>query len=340
MAKATDSASFFDAPVVDLARRQPLTCAAVVRTIGRISGRTCPVCGLQLRAVPSTVRRIDMNTDEVRHDPLTGVVSIHPDQRDKPFPVVRRTLPDPGGRCVFCALAAASVNDTNDIRNGDDVSHLQRNSPYSFVIANRWSPFGPSGGAELVITRRHVTDFESLRVDESEDFLAALLEVRARHRDKFRRTLAFVNVGLEVNGTQPHLHGQVVSTNLDVAAPMAMTVTAASLDTDVSLAQQHGLVINDSSETVTYVAWAPTTTGEIRITSQNPETLATALHVTLTDLVQAFGALAYNIVLLEGPRLVAQVLPRFTAVGVLPPYFGMAVIMIPPADVAAALRHQ
>lgn len=184
-----------------------------------------------------------MNTDEVRHDPLTGVVSIHPDQRNKPFPVVRRTLPGPGGRCVFCELAAASVSDQNDIRNGDHVSHLQRISPHSFVIANRWSPFGPSGGAELVITRRHVTDFESLQAGESGDFLAALLEVRARHHDEFRRTLAFVNVGLEVNGTQPHLHGQVVSTNFDVPAPVATTVIANSLDKDVALAHEHGLVI-------------------------------------------------------------------------------------------------
>lgn len=111
-------------------------------------------------------------------------------------------------------------------------------------------------------------------------------------------------------------------------------------DKDISLAHQHGLVIIDSSKVVTYVAWTLTTTGEIRIIAQDPRTLATALHVALTDLGDTIGALDYKIVLLEGPRLVAQVLPRFTAVGVLPPYFGMAVIIIPPAGVAAALRHQ
>ena len=281
-----------------------------------------------------------MNTDEIRRDPLTGVVSIHPDQRNKPFPVVRRTLPDPGERCVFCGLAAAPVSDTNNIRNGDDISHLQRDSPYSFVIANRWCPFGPGGGADLVIARRHVTDFESLGPDESEDLLTALLEVRARHRAEFRRTLAFVNVGLEVNGTQPHLHGQIVSTNVDVAAPVAMAVTATSLDEDVALAHHHSLVLDESSESVTYVAWAPTTTGEIRVVARDPKNLAQALRAAIAELVQTYGLLAYNIVLLDGPWLVAQLLPRFTAVGVLPPYFGMAVVMIPPSDVADALAHR
>ncbi len=281
-----------------------------------------------------------MSTEELRHDPLTGVLSIHPDQRNKPFPVVRRTLPDPGENCVFCGLAAAPVNENDDIQNGDHLSHLRRNTPHSFVIANRWSPFGPSGGADLVIARRHVTDLESLTLDESADFLAALLEVRTQHRREFRRTLAFVNVGLEVNGTQPHLHGQVVSTNVDASAPVSTMVTATSLDQDESRARQHGLIIHESSDALTYVAWAPTTTGEIRIIAQSPATLAPALHVALTDLVRAYGTLAYNIVLLEGTRLVAQVLPRFTAVGVLPPYFGVAVIMIPPSDVAAALRHR
>jgi diadenosine tetraphosphate (Ap4A) HIT family hydrolase len=278
-----------------------------------------------------------MSTEELRRDSLTGVLSIHPDQHNKPFPVVRRTLPDPGEHCVFCDLAAAPVNENNDIENGDDLSHLQRNSRHSLVIANRWSPFGPLGGADLVIARRHVTDLESLGPDESEDFVTALLEVRARHRDAFRRTLAFVNVGLEVNGTQPHLHGQVVSTNIDAHAPVSIAVTAASLAEDVSRARHDGLVVHDSPDAITYVAWAPTTTGEIRIVAQSPETLAAAVHAALTDLVRAYGTLAYNIVLLEGPRLVAQVLPRFTAVGVLPPYFGIAVIMIPPSDVAAAL---
>ena len=293
--------------------------------------------GLQRHAIASTVRVIDTNTDEIRRDPLTGVVSIHPDQRNKPFPVVRRTLPNPSEHCVFCGLAATPVSETNDIRNGDDVSHLERDSPFSFVIANRWSPFGPAGGADLVITRRHVTDFESLGSDESADVLAALLEVRARHRTEFRRTLAFVNVGLEVNGTQPHLHGQIVSTNVDVTAPVSMTVDATSLDEDIALARQHGLMLKDSSESVSYVAWAPTTTGEIRVVAHDPTNLAQALRAVITDLVHAFGSLAYNIVLLNGPRLVAQILPRFTAVGVLPPYFGMAVIMIPPTDVANAL---
>ena len=295
---------------------------------------------LQRRVATSTVRVIDNNSEEIRRDPLTGVISIHPDQRNKPFPVVRRTLPDPGGHCVFCGLATAPVSDTNDIQNGDDVSHLQRDSPHSFVIANRWSPFGPAGGADLVIARRHVTDFETLSPDESEDVLTALLEGRARHRPAFRRTLAFVNVGLEVNGTQPHLHGQIVSTNVDATAPVAMTVTANSLDEDVALAHHHGLVLNDSSRSVTYVAWAPTTTGEIRVIAQDPKGFAEALHTAITDLVDVYGPLAYNIVLLDGPRLVAQLLPRFTAVGVLPPYFGMAVVMIPPSDVADALAHR
>jgi hypothetical protein len=185
-----------------------------------------------------------------------------------------------------------------------------------------------------------VPDFETLSPDESEDMLVALLEGRARHRTTFQRTLAFVNVGLEVNGTQPHLHGQIVSTNVDVAAPVAISVTATSLDEDLALAHHHGLVLNDSSRSVTYVAWAPTTTGEIRVIAQDPKGFAEALHTAITDLVDVYGPLAYNIVLLDGPRLVAQLLPRFTAVGVLPPYFGMAVVMIPPSDVADALAHR
>ena len=279
-----------------------------------------------------------MDNEELRRDPLTGVRSVHPDQRNKPFPVARRTLPHQPGPCVFCALAAAPVDDHGDIKNGDELSHLEWNGEYTFAITNRWRPFGQASGADLVILRRHATSVEEMSDAEIGEFFGALVERRSRQSEEYARTLAYVNVGLEVNGTQPHLHGQIVGTNVESRGPVAPALTRESLDADSALARDHGVTLDIVRGTHVYVAWAPTTTGEVRVVADDAMTLGLGVREVLTKMTAAFGELSYNVVVLTGPQLVAQVLPRFTAVGVLPPYFGLAVVMIPPEDVARSLR--
>ena len=280
-----------------------------------------------------------MDNQDLRRDPLTGVLSFHPDQRNKPFPITRRTLPELRSPCVFCALATAPVNDCGEILNGEQWTPLKHDNAFTFTIENRWRPFGPTSGADLVIARRHATSVEELTPSEAEEFFEALLEIKTRHQRNFCRTLAYINVGLEVNGTQAHLHGQIVSTNLDTVAPIVTNLTSLSLRDDEELARRHDLVVNVTTGALTYCAWAPTTTGETRVVADDPTALARGVQDTLSRMNRAYGELSYNVVLLVGPSLVAQVLPRFTAVGVLPPYFGLAVIMIAPEDVAAALRR-
>ena len=279
-----------------------------------------------------------MDDQELRRDPLTGVVSIHPDQRNKPFPLVHRTLPELRGPCVFCALAAAPVNDRGKVLNGDQWTTVERDGEFTITIANRWRPFGPTSGADLVIARRHATCLEELARSEVEEFFEVLLEMRARHQRDYRSTLAYVNVGLEVNGTQPHLHGQIVSTNVDTAGPIVANISSSSLRDDEEMARRHGLVVEVAPGAFAYCAWAPTTTGEARVVADDTATLARGVQGTLLRMNEAYGELSYNVVVLVGSSMVAQVLPRFTAVGVLPPYFGLAVVMTAPEEVAAALR--
>ncbi len=273
----------------------------------------------------------------LRRDPVTGCWSIHPDLAHKPFTIAQRHLPEPPGPCVFCALAAEPVDGDGDIRNGDTTSHLAANGDHSFALENRWRPFEAASGAQLVIARRHVTALEDLAAPELEEFLTLLLRLGTRQRRRFQRTLCFVNVGLEVNGTQPHLHGQVISTDLAVDAPWTATFLPDSLDEDVALAREAGLVV-DEDVAVVYCPWAPTASAEVRIVAPDVARLAGALLETLWRLRSVLGEFPYNLVVRDTPSLLAQIVPRVSAVGVLPDYFGLTVVTLAPDEIARDLR--
>ncbi len=273
----------------------------------------------------------------LRRDPLTGCWSYHPDLTHKPFTLARRHLPEPGGPCAFCTLAAEPVEANGSIRNGEQISPLAANGEHAFALENRWRPFEPTSGAQLVIARRHVTALEDLTVPELAEFLTFLLRLGARQGRRFPRTLCFVNIGLEVNGTQPHLHGQVVSTDLAVDAPWTATFTLESLDQDVLQAREAGLVVEEAAA-LTYCPWAPTASGEVRILAPEIPTLARALHGTLWRLRAVLGEFPYNLLVRDAPSLLAQVVPRLSAVGVLPDYFGLTVVTLPPDHIARDLR--
>ena len=274
----------------------------------------------------------------LRRDPLTGCWSIHPDLANKPFAIAQRHLPAPQGPCVFCALAAEPVDAEGNIHNGDEMSHLAANGDHAFALENRWRPFEVGSGAQLVIARRHVTALEDLTVPELDEFLALLLRLDARQRRRFERTLCFVNIGLEVNGTQPHLHGQVVSTDLAVEAPWSTTFLPESLDEDVTQAREAELVVDETAALV-YCPWAPTASGEVRIVARDISRLARALHDALWRLRSVLGEFPYNLLVRDSPSLLAQIVPRLSAVGVLPDYFGLTVVTLPPDELARDLRR-
>ena len=234
-------------------------------------------------------------------------------------------------------LAAEPVDADGNIRNGDEVSHLVANGAHAFALENRWRPFEAASGAELVIARRHVTALEDLSVPELAEFLTLLVRLGSRQGRRFQRTLCFVNIGLEVNGTQPHLHGQVVSTDLAVDAPWSATFLPESLDEDVTQAREAGLVVDEGAALV-YCPWAPTAAGEVRILAPDITALAAVLHGTLWRLRAVLGEFPYNLLVRDAPSLLAQVVPRLSAVGVLPDYFGLTVVTLPPDEVARDLR--
>ncbi|MGC8499315.1 MAG: hypothetical protein ACP5OV_07470 [Acidimicrobiales bacterium] len=278
-------------------------------------------------------------TPALRRDPLTGCWSFHPDLAHKPFTFARRHLPEPGGPCVFCALAAQPVDAGGNIANGDETSHLAANGEHAFALENRWRPFEAASGAQLVIARRHATALEDLTVPELAEFLTLLVHLGSRQARRFARTLCFVNIGLEVNGTQPHLHGQIVSTDLTVDSPWTATFPPASLDEDVSQAREADLVVVDEATALVYCPWAPTASGEVRILAPDVTALAAALHGALWRLRAVLGAFPYNLLVRDTPSLLAQVVPRLSAVGVLPDYFGLTVVTLPPNEIARDLRE-
>ncbi len=281
-----------------------------------------------------------MDTGLKRRDPVTGAWSVHPDLQHKPFTLAERHLPEPAGPCTFCMLAAEPVNEHGEIRNGTQISRLDHTGPHTFALANRWRPFEESSGAQLVIARRHVSSVEELEPDELVEFLTVLLSLRERQATAFHRTLAFVNVGLEVNGTQPHLHGQVVSSDLEAPAPLAPGPTAESLAEDVTLGRAHDLIVAETATFLTYCPWAPTASGETRVTASTREGLAKGVLRALDPMLAVFGNFPYNLVVHGGSTMLVQIVPRFTAVGILPDYFGMTVITVPPEELAPSLREQ
>jgi hypothetical protein len=275
---------------------------------------------------------------ETRKDHFTGALSAHPDHRSKPFPPTPRVLPELRHACSLCALAASPINENNEVTDGDVSRPALLSSDLSLTVSNKWVPFGPSSRADLIILRRHVTSLEEATDEEIEDLLSQMLQMKELHKETYEYTLTSINVGLSASSTQPHLHGQVVSTELQQPPPLIPYPFEGALLADEELARDNDLILTNNASHMTYVPYAPTISGEIRVVATTKTDLASALKEALLLLQRAYGEVSYNIVLSTGEKLVAQILPCLIYSGLRPWYFGINMIVIPPSDLAATLR--
>jgi hypothetical protein len=279
-----------------------------------------------------------MSPIDVRCDPLTGIYSVHPDLSDKPFPTVFRDLPFPAHTCVLCRLTTAEPNDEGEIFDATTWRPITLQGPTVVTVPNRWLPFGDESRADLVIVRRHTTCVEDLIDTELVEFFTQLLTARAYHQRDYSRTLVFINVGQSAGSSQPHLHGQVVSTDIVAPAPITPILLPEAINEDLDAARSHDLIVNLSTSATTYVAYAPSRTGEIRVTADSTLSLAHAVQSALERLSAEVGEMSYNIILHVDELLVAQILPHFVAATIYPQYLGVDVITVPPSDLARRLR--
>ena len=279
-----------------------------------------------------------MERCELRTDILTGVVSAHPDLSAKPFPHPVRTLPTPLGPCALCAASNDPVIDgfvrepDGSLREVFVAGNLTR------VLANRWSPLGHSATAELLMPRRHVTSFEDLSDDELVDLFATWCARRQSHVGHAIHNLAFANVGYDAGATQPHLHAQVVSTDLFGHPTLRMNTSPEAVLADVARAEVHNLVIASNDAAITYAPYAPANDGELRIAADTPEALAFALRDLIVVVNDRIGPSSYNLVLHGHNRLVAQVVPRVNHGILYTTYLGLVLVVMPPATLATRLR--
>jgi diadenosine tetraphosphate (Ap4A) HIT family hydrolase len=277
-----------------------------------------------------------MNPD-VRTDPLTGVVTVHTDLSAKPVPRLARDLPELRSPCPLCQLGAAVPDAEGLITDGEMRRPAKLASGLVLSMQNRWPHFGGHSEADLVLPRRHATCLEDLSNVEVEEFFGQMLRLLELHQQASSRTLAFVNVGRSAGSSQPHFHGQVVSTELAGSNTLALDFSAPAVATDLTLAHQHGLVLRDSPALV-YAPWAPSAPAEVRVVAPDVLSLSHAVQWAVRSIAESFGELPYNIMLHKSHTLVAQIIPRFTIGAPFPMYLGLTVIAVAPERVAEALK--
>lgn len=316
-----------------------------------------------------------------RVDPLTGHTSVVFDQTGKPVPARARAMPAPHGPCVFCA-AVATLDESGTYTDPKfGVRPSAAHSVWGLSLLNAWPVMAPDltpapvgdptvlsadGAAELVIPSRHVTSFEELTADEAAGLLA-LVDQRARALSHWPSVCVFANVGLAAGQSQPHLHFQVVGSELVMptlaqeAASQGDTC-AVCVDRDVSgprLLTPHAPGSSsagaDPNAPASWVAAAANLPAEIRVAGphEGPHDAFSApvsselLH-TLTTFVSHVGPVAYNLAVhLPGPSGTPHaslhphwhVMPRMgTGIGVYELGYGIGVGAVEPDSLAAALR--
>ena len=279
-----------------------------------------------------------MTCFELRTDLLTGVVTAHPDLRGKTYPTLVRTLAELPNGCPLCELANSTPNESGEILDGEIWRLLSRSSDYSLTVDNRWPPFGDFGRSDLVVARQHVTSLEEMDLEELADFVSQLLQTRSAHQQTYPRTLTSVNVGEYAGSTQPHLHGQVVSTEIVEHASVTPNPIFEVMQNDIALAREHGLVLEEINGSITYVAWAPTMTGELRVVAVDVPSLVYALHAALLRVESCIGAVPYNVIFHVEESLVAQVLLRVGHGSMYSLFFGITIVTTSPEELAKVLR--
>ncbi len=157
-----------------------------------------------------------------RYDPLRHTwfpVNHAREGRPQLFPAPDKL--DTRWNCPFCEEWFDS--DRNTILSRDDNIYVIENAwPYAIGEMSSEQPGSPpsGGSAEVVVTTRHVTRFEELSLDELSSFVTAMVTRLNSGVSAGGYGIGFVNEGLEVGATIPHLHGQVMV--LPYAVPAVM----------------------------------------------------------------------------------------------------------------------
>ena len=277
-----------------------------------------------------------MRTEEIRVDRLTGVYSVHPDMSGKPFPTAARNIPDVGAECALCRLVQEPLDENFEIEDEGSKRPVLRDDHYARTTTNRWSPVESVGRADLIVLARHAEGLGELDESEMCAFLSHIFDMAHQHQG-YAGTLMTTAVGRGAGSSQPHLHGQVVSTGVVSPQAWVIDVSAASLDDDIAAATTHSLLVRRGSEFSTYVPYAPAYAGEVRIVAGSLAGLTRGLK-ELVDLIETrIGALDYRVVFHRGDRYVAQLVLQFSRPGLHSDILGLTVISAPVDRLAAKL---
>jgi diadenosine tetraphosphate (Ap4A) HIT family hydrolase len=278
---------------------------------------------------------------EIRTDVLSGGRVALPQQPGKSLHVRPRDIPRLDGPCPFCAIEHSLGTLDDPITNQGVTSLPVYVSDGAFALTNAWPAYGPRSHSILIMSRRHVESVDELSDEESRAFFSAILAVRRpilATTSSLTRTLTLINVGRGAGASQPHLHAQIMSVDTDAPAMFSTVTSQEAISEDVAVARRHGLMLHDDATATVYVAWSPTSTGEVRCVAQGDQSLADGVRIALAYLTDAFGPMDYHIVIAGEETVVAQVMPSFVQRHLFSDYFGLACATISPTTLLKNLR--
>jgi len=267
-----------------------------------------------------------------RQDPVTGVIALVPDMKGKPLPSVTRADIAERSPCPMCLMCA--TDDGSSMFDGE-VSRpvLDRLGRFSSV-PNRWPAL--AGPAEMLLGDEHVTSLEAMTPEDAVDMLM-LLDRRYRAlTQEFPSAAAFMNVGVGAGGSLPHVHAQVVASTSSQGERLDRCSARVGVQRDIEVAREEGLVIVEDERGVAWVAYAPSTSVELRVSARS-----TADGASLTtEMVKAVGSRAcwpYNLVWHGGDQPFVQWLSRIDSGRIYPELFDR-IIAQDPGAFASAIR--
>jgi len=203
-----------------------------------------------------------------------------------------------------------------------------------FSVPNRW-PVLP-GPAEVLIGAEHATSFEALPAKDAGDMLL-LLDRRYRAlAQEFPSVAAFLNVGAGSGASLPHVHAQVVATASPPSEGLARCTARVGVSRDIELAREEGLVVVEDGRGVAWVAPAPSTSVELRVSSPSSHDAA-SLTVEVVGMIGSRVRWPYALVWHGGDRPFVRWLSRIDAGRIYPDFFGRTIAQDPSAF-ASVLR--
>ncbi|MFM7089168.1 MAG: hypothetical protein ACKOW9_06605 [Candidatus Paceibacterota bacterium] len=274
----------------------------------------------------------------IKRDYLTNYHSVHPDLTGKLKPTnIRMDIPS-YETCTFCTMS--NTRNSHSANDGTNDREILDQRPTAFLVPNKYSLFSNDSNF-LAITEKHASSIEDLTLNELTDLFTI---IQRKYLSLSPSPFAFINVGLQAGGSNPHLHSQIVDTPFKPNAALLALRDHEPIKKDIRRSKEENLILIQEQNVTAYVPSSPTVSGEVRLASSSLDYALPVLKHLLSS-ISSKHRWAYNLIPTfshvpssNAPTLLLQWLPRFDQGTIYQLYFQTAVQSINSKEYAAMIR--